>query len=285
MKKKCNTLYTTVTLSDFKDAKYINKLLALNIGMELALLTKLSDNPTPAELKNDLEALKKEISVFKNCFDTFKIPLNKIRIHQPGGYAYYWFNQNNVSGFDFLNDFFSYCSKLGFRNFVIHTPYGNYNINQDRELNEYREKLSHLASNINLEVEEISTSNKKLKNTEGIRFYNGPLFEQLMAGQRATMLLDTNECGGVTNTLDRLKKLNSKGFEIRSIHLHKDNHKFLTDKEVGLLLQAFSGNLINEGFVRQESSFDEFIKTKSADCIVPNNERIKILKSYTDTNF
>ena len=284
MKKKFNAFYTTVTLSDFKDSEYINRLIALNIGMELALLTKLSENPTHTEQKKDLEALKEEVVEFKGFFDAFNIPVHNIRIHQPGGYAYYWFSKDDCSGFDFLKDFFSYCSKLGFRNFVIHTPYGNSNINQGVELVDYRKKLSRLASNINLEVEEISASNNELKNAEGIRFYNGTLFEQLMAGQRATILLDTNECGGVVKTLKRLKNLNSKGFEILSMHLHKDNHKFLTKKDVELLLGAnYSGNLINEGFVREGSSFDKFIKTKSVDCIVPNKERIKTLKGYTET--
>lgn len=44
VKKESNALYTTVTVSDFKDAEYINALIELNIGMELAFL------------KNDLES-------------------------------------------------------------------------------------------------------------------------------------------------------------------------------------------------------------------------------------
>ena len=132
MNKKSNTLYTTVTVSDFKDTEYINRLLELNIGMELALLTPLSSSPTPTNIKNDLEALKKELDAFKRHFDVFNISVDMIRIHQPGGYMYSWFSPNDVSGFDALKEFFSYCAKQGFKNFVIHTPYGNATISQDR---------------------------------------------------------------------------------------------------------------------------------------------------------
>ena len=78
-----------------------------------------------------------------------------------------------------------------------------------------------------------------------------------------------------------MKDLTSKGFEIKSIHLHKDKHKFLTSDEVKLLLTSnFCGNLINEGFLREEGCFDEFVKTKSIDHVVPNSQRIDILKKY-----
>ena len=49
-----NVLYTTVTLSDFKDKTYIDQLLALNVGIELALLT------------STLEDLKQEVDGFKH---------------------------------------------------------------------------------------------------------------------------------------------------------------------------------------------------------------------------
>ena len=49
-----------------------------------------------------------------------------------------------------------------------------------------------------------------------------------------------------------------------------------------LLTAKHTCNLINEGFIAQDSSFDEFIKTQSIDCVVPNNERINILKDYTE---
>ncbi len=283
MNKKDNDLYTTVTLSNFKDSEYINRLRALNIGMELALLTPLSSSPTPANIKNDLKALKKEMDEFKRYFDVFNIPVGTIRIHQPGGYMYSWFSSNEVSGFDALKEFFSYCAKQGFKNFVIHTPYGNVNIPQDQELIDYREKLNQLAANGQLEVEEIAVPDSKLGDIESIRLYKGALFEQLMEGQRATILLDTNECGGVEKAIERLRYLNSKGFSIRSMHIHQDGHKFLTKEELKRLLQSgYSGNLINEGFVRDECSFDQFVKTKSADCVVPNDERINQLKGYME---
>ena len=40
-----NPLYTTVTVSDFKDVNYINQLIELNISIELALLTNLPNQP------------------------------------------------------------------------------------------------------------------------------------------------------------------------------------------------------------------------------------------------
>ena len=85
---KNNPLYTTVTLSDFQDAKYINELISLNIGMELALLTPIPAQPDPTQCKEELLALKKEIGAFKEAFEKFKIPCNEIRIHQPGGYPH-----------------------------------------------------------------------------------------------------------------------------------------------------------------------------------------------------
>jgi len=273
-------LYTTVTVSDFQDKAYINHLIDLNIGVELALLTPLSDI---TQYKKDLDALKKEIEAFKDCFNQYNIPVDKVRIHQPGGYAYYWSDHDKISGYNLLKDFFSYCYDSGFRNFVIHPPYGNSNIDQLLELDQYKEKIKHLIpADATLEVEEISVSNDELENSENIRFYSGPLFETLMQDQpNAIMLLDTYECGGVDATIKRFKDLTSKGFEIKSIHLHKDKHKFLTSDEVALLLNSnFCGNLVNEGFLQDESSFDEFIKTKSMKCVVPNIQRIEILKSY-----
>jgi len=280
--KQCS-FYTTVTLSDFEDVQYINQLIKLNIGLELALLTKLSNNLNLAQYERDLDALKKEITAFKSYFSQFNIPLENIRVHQPGGYTYDWSHETEKSGFDFLKEFFSYCYDLGFRNFVIHAPYGNSLVNSLEELNDYREKLSTLLpDDARLEVEEISVSHNDLENTN-IRVYKGDLLEKLIKDQKAKILLDTYECGGIKETMGRLKELKSKGFEIKSIHLHKDKHKFLTSDEVGLLLQSnFSGNLINEGFLQDESSFDEFVKTKSINCVMPNNQRIEILKKYIE---
>jgi len=272
--------YTTVTLSDFKNVAYINQLKELNIGMELALLTDLSDIE---HYKNDLEILKKEITDFKSCFDTFKIPIDGIRIHQPGGYSYSWYSNNKVSGYDLLKDFFSYCSEIGFRNYVIHAPYGDSSVDQDTELNDYKEKLSSLVCEGTVEVEEITVSNNGSKEAHDMRFYSGALFEKLMEGQLATILLDTYECGGVNETIERMKGLKLKGFEVKSIHLHKDKHKFLTGDEVGLLLKSgFDGNLVNEGFIKKESSFDEFVTTRSIDCTASHDQRIEILKRYRD---
>jgi hypothetical protein len=266
---KNNPLYTTVTLSDFKDTKYINTLINLNIGMELALLTE------------EIFALKQEINGFKDAFERFNIPLNKVRIHQPGGYAYYWFKQNTISGFDILKEFFSYCLTLGFEHYTIHAPYGNSIVDKNKELVEYKAKLQNLVPNANLEVEEIMASNYELTNIENIRFYVGDSLEQLLHETQANILLDTYECGGIRKTIQRLEQLASHGFEVKSIHLHKNKHQFLTKNEIHeLLATKYSGNLINEGFISRDSSFEKFIKTKSTDCTVPNEEKIKILKSY-----
>jgi len=282
VKMKKGVLATTVTVSDFKDLKYISQLIELNIGMELALLTKLSNNLNLAQYEIDLDMLKKEIIDFNNAFNQFKIPLHKIRIHQPGGYTYYWSSKNKKSGVPFLKEFFSYCYDLGFRNYIIHAPFGDSGIDLNLELDKYRETISCLVpADANLEVEEISVSTNELENRQNMRFYEGESFEKLMKDQNATVLLDTYECGGINKTIHRIKYLTSKGFEIKSIHLHKDKHKFLTSDEVKLLLTSnFRGNLINEGFLREEGGFDEFVKTKSINHVVPNNQRIEILKKY-----
>jgi len=195
---------------------------------------------------------------------------------------YYWSNKKKVSGFDPLHDFFSYCSNLGFQNFIIHAPYGNTRIDQHIELEAHRKKLATLALHINLEVEEIATSNKELHDTY-VRFYKGERLEDLMKNQKATPLLDTYECGGIEETINRIQDLASKSFKINTIHLHKDKHKLLTNNEFEQLLQ-FSPykNFVNEGFIKPNSSFDTFVQTKSTDCIVPNNQRIEILKKYKE---
>ena len=75
--KKGNTLYTTVTISDFKDTGYINELIKHNIGLELAILTHLSGN-----INTDLENLKKEIIDFcHSCSgpDTYETKYGKIK--------------------------------------------------------------------------------------------------------------------------------------------------------------------------------------------------------------
>jgi hypothetical protein len=256
---KSNPLYTTVTLSDFQDTKYINELIHLNIGIELALLTK------------EMDSLKQEIDGFKKAFEKFNIPINKVRIHQPG---------DGSSGFDFLKEFFSHSLTLGFKHYIIHAPYGNSNIDENVELMEFKTNIQNLVPNANLEVEEILESDKELTNTDNIRFYVGDLLDQLLDGTQTNILLDTYECGGIKKTLQRLEQLASRGFEVKSIHLHKNKHQFLTENEFQeLLATGYAGNLISEGFISQDSSFDEFIKTKSPHCVVPNTEKIEILKN------
>jgi len=282
--KNGNMFFTTVTVSDFSDENYINNLKKLDIGIELVLLTPLAGQLNVAKYDRDLEKLKQEIRDFIHVLSKFNIPLNQVRVHQPGGYAYDWFGANNLSGYDFLKDFFAFCYEAGFRNYVIHAPYGHLDVYQGVELSDYKAKIDNLFpadAQVNLEVEEISALHAESGARANIRLYNGQLFEKLMRGPRATVLLDVYECGGVDEMLKRLEHLKSEGFEIKTIHMHKDKHKFLTPDEVEVLVKAnFLGNLVNEGFVKQESSFDEFVKTKSVECIVPNDKRIEILKSY-----
>jgi len=263
-----NPLYTTVTVSDFKDSNYIKKLINLDIGLELALLTNLSE-----KIDSDLKNLKKEIANFCHCFDNFEIQKSSIRVHQPGGYMYYWYNRNKISGFEPLRDFFHHCCNLGFQHFVIHAPYGNLSVNEDVERCEYRKKLESLTPNANLEVEEIVASNKELNKKMGIRFYVNELFEALIEKQKAIPLLDVYECTGVKRTIQRLKGLTSKGFEVKTIHMHKEKHKFLTSDEFEQLIKSkFCGNLVNEGFIKADRSFEKFILTKSLDCVVSNDQ-------------
>jgi len=279
-----NKFFTTVTVSDFEDATYINNLKKLDIGIELALLTHLAGPLNVAKYDRDLESLKKEIQDFKKAFETYKIPVEQVRVHQPGGYTYNWFGTNNLSGYDFLKDFFAFCYDQGFRNYVIHAPYGVTGVYQGIELSDYKAKIDNLFSqdDVVLEVEEVGAPYHVSEKTN-IRLYKGQLFEKLMKGQRATVLLDVCECGSVEQTIERLNYLVSEGCEVTTIHLHKDKHKFLTPDELGVLLKTgFLGNLVNEGFVKQESSFDEFVKAQSKDCIVPNDQRIKILKEYIE---
>lgn len=276
--------YNTVTVADFKDKNYIDQILNLNFGIELALLTPISNElQSTDQYENDLNGLKNEIQAFVELFKKFQIPIEEVRIHQPAGYTYYWNEQNNLSGFDFLNEFFTYCKGLGFQHFVVHTPYGNSNNKVELELNDFWEKLKLLSLNSHVEVEEIISSNNELKHLTQLRFYNGILFESLLSHQTATMLLDVHECGSATQTVNRMNDLKSKGFEIHSIHIHKDKHKILPNDELLLILNShFSGNFINEGFLRDESSYEEFAKTKSPNCIVPNIQRIQILQGYVN---
>jgi hypothetical protein len=274
--------YNTVTLADFKDPNYINGIKNLNIGFELALLTPIADQLKSREqYQKDLEALKVEITNFIECFKQFQIPISTVRIHQPAGYTYQWYDHHDLSGFDFLSDFFTYCSELGFSHYVIHTPFGDAKKDLGIEMRDFSEKLHFLSRNGEIEVEEIVSSNYGIKQPHNLRFYNGSLFEFLLANQKATMLLDVHECGGANKTVARMIDLKTKGFELHSIHLHKDKHKILPNEELTILLKSnFDGNFINEGFLKNESSWDEFAKTKSSNCIVPNDQRIEILRGY-----
>ena len=108
--------------------------------MELALLTKLSDQAC----EKDFATLKKEIELFKKYFDEFSISYESIRIHQPGGYTYFWANQN----FDFLKKFFDNCQNQGFQHFVVHAPYGDTSIDQQSELSNFRKNNSTIGQEL-----------------------------------------------------------------------------------------------------------------------------------------
>ncbi|NGX34734.1 MAG: hypothetical protein K1060chlam1_01088 [Candidatus Anoxychlamydiales bacterium] len=284
-KKYQPQLYTSITLYDFSDTDYIERLKKSNIGLELALLSKISDNFDADQSEEELDALKKEMSSFKDHLEKNKIPISKVRVHQPGGYTFYWFSDdNNASGYHVLKQLFSHCHELGFRSFIIHSPYGGLRVNPKEELANYREKLTALVpQDAFLEVEEISTSNKNLKDKESLRFYEGDLFVQLMRDQKSIPLLDSYEAGGCQKTIDRRNDLASQGFEIQSLHLHREKHKFLQPNEIRFLLKfkCFS-RFINEGFLTEETSFEEFCRTKSVKCVMPHEEKTGILESYKE---
>lgn len=267
-------LYTTVTVADFKDADYINKLKELSIGIELALITYpfVKSNQV-----NDLKALKEEIAEFVECFETFDIPLQKTRIHQPGGYLYHWEDEN----FEMLKSFFVFCAGFGFEQFTVHSPYRNLDVDQEVELKDFREKLHDLGSVVKkLEVEEIFPSCTG-EGDEPVRCYHGSLFEKLVCDQKATVLLDTYECGGVDATINRIDQLQAKDFSIKTIHIHKNGHHFLSPEELGQLFGcAFAGTIVNEGFLKPGATFKQFVQTKSTGLVMPNSERIEILKEY-----
>lgn len=63
-----SSLYTTVTTHDFIDINYINQLIALDIGMELAFLTNISISFNSDAYENDLLALNQELAKFKKLF-------------------------------------------------------------------------------------------------------------------------------------------------------------------------------------------------------------------------
>lgn len=278
-----NKLYTTVTLSDFNNTEYINELKKLDIGIELALLTPVSSKPNQENYPTELAQLKEEINNFKKVFTTFEIECKNVRIHQPGGNFYNWFKKttNEIDGYDALKDFFAHCTSLGFAQYIIHAPYGNPDADEKTDLFELKTKLKNLVPGKNVEVEEIVTSNKNVS----FRLYAGDMLEKLIEGIDTTILLDTHECGGIAQTIERLKNLKNKGLQVKSIHLHKNKHQCLEKEEVQKIIGAnFSGNLINEGFITSNGNFDEFVKTKSSKHILAREEKIKILKSYLNKN-
>lgn len=274
-------VYTSVTRFDFLDEEYIFALKNLGVGFELALLTPIAEQlHFEKDRQRDFFELKKEIEIFKNFFDKFEIPIKDVRIHQPGGYMYYWFQESQYQA---LKDFVNFCSDLGFTDYVLHTPFGLNKVDFTEELIDFRKKLGTLAFNAKIEVEEIIASNKDLKSSEGLRFYNGQNMEKLLEGVNVCALLDVHECDGVDNTIMRLCDLKEKGFRLDSIHLQKDKHKVLTNEELKKLLTSnFVGNVINEGFILNDASFEEFCKTKSNKLMIPNPQRIKIMQNYSE---
>lgn len=202
-----------------------------------------------ALLQRDLEQLKEELDEFLNHFEHYNIAVQHVRIHQP-----------EMSSFDELKKFFEYCASKGLVHFTIHPPY---EMGSDENIKNLVPQGTHL------EVEEVNMG-----------VHGKKRFEQLMQDQVATVILDVYECGGVAETILRLQYLRAQDFVVKSIHLQKDKHKFLTCDEVRLLSEHFSGNFVNEGFVKAECSFEEFVQTKSLDCIVPNKKRVEILKAY-----
>lgn len=274
-----HSLFTTVTLSDLQDDEYIRQLIAHGIGIEVALTTPL---PDIRQYENDLHCLKGEITAYKTGLDRFMIPLNRVRVHQPAGYSCYWSSGWKRTGYHLLKAFFAYCVKLGFNSFVIHAPIGHCANDAEAELADYQQKLRELLSEGDLEVEEIYQSYQGSDTDKRYRHYYGSDLEKLLAQQKTAILLDTYECGGIPGTVQRLKELHSKGFIVNSLHLHRDKHKFLSLAEFQQLLQLieYRGRLINEGFIDDSGSFEEFVESRAAHCLVANTKRLQILAGY-----
>lgn len=272
------SLYTTVTLHDFNDSEYTTDLIGSGIGMEVSLSTQLSIVPDGDCYNKDLDTLSQEISGFIKCFDEYAVSVRDVRIHQPGGYSLNW---SDLSGYNLLKDFFDFCHGLGFVHFVIHAPIGNAETDMAIEMENYRKLLSCLAPDANLEVEEIDLSYRDTNGNGKERYYYGSLFEELMSMQNAGVLLDSYECNGIEGLLRRKRDLTANGFEIKSVHLHRDKHKFIEPKDAEILLTGKDGCIyVNEGFVSNESSFQDFINTGSLDCIMENSKRIELLNQY-----
>ncbi|ACM20763.1 TIM alpha/beta-barrel protein [Geotalea daltonii FRC-32] len=270
-------MYTTVTVNDFADRGYIQGLIGLNIGIEVALLTQLPVIAGQSFFTDDLKTLQGEILRFKEYLHDYGLSPSEVRVHQPGGYSYDW---SKPLGFKLLQQFFSFCATLGFTDYIVHAPVGDLRVNEEAELSDYKQKLAYLAAGNNLEVEEIRLSYHNWLSSRHRR-YVGELYEKLMVGHGASVLLDTYECGGVPEYIERIKSLSNKGLKVRSVHVHKDNHKFLTLSEFnGLFPSNFNGNLVNEGFVANTSSFEEFRNNKSVDCVMDNGSRLNILEGY-----
>ncbi|HYH05066.1 MAG TPA: hypothetical protein VEC37_18390 [Bacillota bacterium] len=279
LKQLNHSLYTTVTLTDLHDTEYIGGLIDLGIGIEVALTTPLADI---RQYENDLHCLKQEITAYKTGLDRFLIPTNQVRVHQPAGYSYYWSCGWNRTGYHLLKAFFAYCVKLGFASFVIHAPIGHCANDAAAELTDYQQKLAELLSEGDLEVEEIVQSYQDGSADKQRRYYYGGGLERLLTEQKATILLDVYECGGVAATVQRLNNLQLKGFTVNSLHLHHDKHKFLSLADFQLLLQSteFRGKLINEGFIDDSGSFEEYIRSRTVRGVVANAKRITMLAGY-----
>ncbi|MEN9405718.1 MAG: hypothetical protein RLZ12_2 [Bacillota bacterium] len=277
-----NKLYTSVTKHDLRDERYMYDLQEMGIGFELALLTTLSDQLLVEEqAQYDLDNLKRELEFFLKYFERIDFKIEQVRVHQPGGYMYAWFFQNGLCGFEWLRMFIDYCGSVSLKHHVLHTPFGQLRRDEADELADYREKLACLASRNEIEVEEIIASNNEIGEVAKRRLYHGRLYEELLSEQAAQPLLDVHECGSVFKTMARLQELTKKGLNVSAIHLQKNKHKFLTQTELSTLLESgFQGALINEGFLRDDVSFTEYLKTKGTICLLAPEQKVTILKEY-----
>jgi len=271
-------LYTTVTLADFRDASYIRQLVRIGIGFEVALTTVLSDGVHSGQIKSDLELLTEELKAIKTELDRHGVLSSSVRVHQPAGYFFDWSMGNCDRALPSLAVFLERAARHSFTHHVVHAPTGDLHVSPKQELLEFRRMLCAMALSASIEVEEVPVSSAEQGHNR--RPYAGRLFEELLAGQKTDPLIDTHECGGSAFTLRRLEDLESKGFLVRTIHLHKDKHHFLDPEEYGQLRSRFRGSMVNEGFIRKESSFKEFLSTGSIDCVVPHERRVAVLKNY-----
>jgi hypothetical protein len=263
-------------LPDFADGAYIRELIALSVGFEIALATRVSVDPRRDRIAADLRCLDHELAEINSQLVQQRVPLSTVRVHQPGGYFYDW--AIGDGDLPWLAVYLDMACQRSFIQHVIHAPVGNLRLTEAEELVQYRQRLSALSSGLSVEVEEVPASHAEMG--PGRRYYVGRLFEALLADLAPSPLIDTHESGGIDGALQRAADLASKGFRVNTLHCHRDKHQLLRTYEYECLRAQFTGTIVNEGFIRDSSTFAQFLTTGSLDCVASHEERVAILRSY-----